>query len=75
MLLQEEFCIGGALIRGEEHVGVGEVDDRGEQRGVLVGEAAGETVEGEAGEGERDPGEEDGRCGPGLRPRRLRGGG
>ena len=57
----EEFGVGGALVCGEEGVGVDEVEDGGEERRGWRGEAAGESMEGEAGGGEDEPGIEDGR--------------
>ena len=48
----EEFGVGGALVGGEEEVGVDGVEDGSEECGVGCGEVAGEAVEGEAGGGE-----------------------
>ena len=42
----EEFGVGGALVGGEEHVGVDRVEDCGDGGGVGGGEFAGEIVEG-----------------------------
>ena len=54
----EEFGVGGALVGGEEGVGVDDVEDGGEEGGGWGGEGAGEVVEGEAGGGEDEPGVE-----------------
>ena len=48
----EEFGVGGALVGGEEGVGVDYVESCGYQGGVLRCEGFGEVVEGEAGSGE-----------------------
>ncbi len=42
----EEFGVGGALVCGEEHVGVHRVEDGGDQGGGGGGEGAGEAVQG-----------------------------
>src|SRR6266851_2476391 len=60
----EEFGVGGALVGGEEHVGIDDVEGCGEEGGVWAGEAAGEVVEGEACGGEGQPGVGDGGPGP-----------
>ena len=52
----EEFGVGGALVRGEEHVGVDDVEGRGEQGCGGRGEGPGEMVEREARGGEGEPG-------------------
>ena len=61
----EEFGVGGALVGGEEHVGVDGVDDGGEERGGGGGEVSGEVVCCEACGGEGQPGVEDGGPCPG----------
>ena len=48
----EEFGVGGALERGEEHVGVDDVEGCREERCGGRGEVAGEAVEGESRGGE-----------------------
>ena len=60
----EEFGVGGALVCGEEGVGVDDVEAGGDECCGLRGEGAGEMVEGEAGGGEDEPGIEDGGPGP-----------
>ena len=54
----EEFGEGGPLEGAKEHVGVGEIEGRGDECGVGAGEVAGYFVEGEAG-GEQSDGDED----------------
>ena len=61
----EEFGVGGALVRGEERVGVDDVEGGCDECGVVGGEGAGEVVEGEAGGGEGEPGVDDGSPCPG----------
>ena len=56
----EELGVGGALVRREEHVGVDDVEGRGDERGLLRGEVFGEAVEAEACGGEAKPGVDDG---------------
>jgi len=46
----EQFAVGRALVGGEEHVGVGEVEGRGQQRGIGRREAARYSVHCHAGE-------------------------
>ena len=43
----EEFGVGGALVCGEEHVGVHRVEDGGEESSGGRGEVACEVVQGE----------------------------
>ena len=61
----EEFGVGGALVGGEEHVGVQGVEGRGEQGGGGRSVVAREAVQGEAAGGERQPGVDDGGPCPG----------
>ena len=61
----DEFGVGGALVGGEEGIGVDYVEGGGEECGGLGGEGASEAVESEAGCGEDEPGVEDGSPGPG----------
>ena len=61
----EEFGVGGALVGGEEHVGVHHVESGGEQGGSGCGEVVREAVQCEAAGGEGQPGVEDRRPRPG----------
>ena len=60
----EEFGVGGALVCGEEHVGVHHVERCGDEGGSGSGEVAGQAVQGEAAAGEGEPGVDDGCPGP-----------